>query len=99
MKNALVVLCAFGLVGCAHNPTPPQPCPPPTVKIVEVEVPVPVYPSVVVPTRPTLAIDEITDTSKPGVVANAYRITVAQLREYAIELETLLKSVNNPEPK
>jgi hypothetical protein len=89
MKALVAALAALLLVGCT---TPPE-------RIIEtqiVEVPIIVYPTVVTPPRPELEIDRLTeeDRKSPGVVANAYRITIVQLRDYAIMLETLIDAVN-----
>lgn len=94
MKLLIAALGALLLVGCGHNPV--VPCPPETIRTVEVQVPVLVYPSIDLPTRPVLEIDKVTATTSPGDTANAYRITVVQLRDYAVSLEALLLSFKKP---
>jgi hypothetical protein len=86
------ILLAFvlALVGCSS--------PAPLVKVETVEVKVPVvqpYPPITSIPRPTLEISKITDATPPGVVAQSYKITVQQLLDYAQQLETLIKGVND----
>lgn len=72
--------------------------PPPVIKVETIEVKVPVvqpYPLITPPSRPTLELTKIIDTTLPGVVAQSYKITVQQLLDYAQQLETLIKGVND----
>lgn len=96
IKRITILVVGLLVAGCATVSDPL----PAVVKIVEVKVPVIVYPTVAIPTRPRLEIDALTETDreKPGVVANAYIISLLRLRDYARELELLLEaSTKKPE--
>lgn len=93
MKSIIALATAGLLAGCSSLSVP---CPPPTIKTVEVQVPVLVYPTIEMPSRPALEIDKINPSTSPGETANAYRITVVQLRDYAVSLEALLESFAKP---
>lgn len=72
--------------------------PPPVIKVETIEVKVPVvqpYPPITPVPRPTLELTKITDATPPGVVAQSYKIAVQQLLDYAQQLETLIKGVND----
>jgi hypothetical protein len=89
MKYVLLV-SVFVLAACSS--------PAPLVKIETVEVKVPVvqpYPPIASISRPTLELSKLTDATSPGVVAQSYKIAVQQLLEYAQQLETLIKGVND----
>ena len=49
------------------------------------------YPRAVVPDRPVLAIEEITPSSSDEDLIKAYPLSIKQLQQWGIELETMLK--------
>lgn len=86
----ILLASVFALAACSS--------PAPLAKIETVEVKVPVvqpYPPIDTIPRPTLELSKITDTTPPGVVAQSYKIAVQQLLDYAQQLETLIKGVND----
>jgi hypothetical protein len=85
----LLIVCAIFtlalLAGCAAQV--------PTIKTQIVKVPVPVQvpcPAPSIPARPALPIGNLTPSSTPAQVDQAYVATVAALEGYAAQLEKLL---------
>jgi hypothetical protein len=93
-KTLLIIAGALLIVGCTTTPEV-------RVETQIVEVPIAVYPTIIAPIRPELEIDRLTEDDKvvPGVIANAYRMSIVQLRDYAHELELLINAVNQKSEK
>jgi uncharacterized protein YcfL len=89
MKYTIVAV-AFALVGCSSTP--------PMIKVETKEVKVLVtqpYPPITLVPHPVLEISKIDTTTPPGVVAQAYQITIQQLLNLVNQLETEINGVNN----
>lgn len=106
-NNTLIVLLAILLTGCVGSGTKTTTDPLKPFVIQEVSVPVPACPKqvddVVIPTRPILAIDNLSPADREDYtkIGQAYQRTITDLQEYAVELETaafgirdICKSVN-----
>ena len=90
MKFA-ILLVSVALAGCASTPTP-------LIKVETQEVKVLVtqpYPPIDPIPHPTLEITKIDSTTLPGVVSQSYVITVQQLLNHVLQLETQIKGVND----
>jgi hypothetical protein len=86
----LFVLGAVLLTGCAT-------CPDPVIKVETKEVKVLVsqpYPPIPAIAHPELEISKIKPGDPPGVVAQAYQLTVMQLLNLVEQLETQIAGVN-----
>lgn len=86
----IILASVLVLVACSS--------PPPVIKVETIEVKVPVvqpYPPIIPVPHPTLELTKIVDATPPGVVAQSYKISIQQLLDYAQQLETLIKGVND----
>jgi len=89
--NYLIVAVALVLTGC-------QTCPAPMIQVETHEVKVLVqqpYPLISTIPHPVLEITKLDTTVPPGVVVQAYQITVQQLLNLVDQLETEITGVNN----
>ena len=89
LKKSQILTMALVLAGCASTD--------PMIKVETKEVKVLVtqpYPPIAVIPHPVLEITKIDATTPPGVVAQAYQITVQQLLNLVDQLETQINGVN-----
>lgn len=85
----LIIIAAL-LAGCASTPEP-------MIKVETKEVKVLVtqsYPPIATIPHPVLDITKLKDGDAPGVVAQAYEVTVQQLLDLVNQLETQIAGVN-----
>lgn len=90
MKYSIALVISIALLaGCASTT--------PMIKVETKEVQVLVvapYPAIEVLPHPVLEISKLPDGAAPGVVAQAYQITVQQLLNLVDQLETQISGVN-----
>jgi PBP1b-binding outer membrane lipoprotein LpoB len=87
----IIIAVALALAGCATTPAPMIQVETKEVKVLVTQP----YPPIAAIPHPVLEISKIDATTPPGVVAQAYQITVQQLLNLVDQLETQITGVNN----
>lgn len=99
--HALTLVLIATLVGCASSQSVRTTDPLAPIVIQEKQVPIAACPvelkEVVYPTRPHLAIDDLTaaDEKDYTKIGQAYQQSIADLQRYAVELETTVDGIRD----